>query len=134
MAWVEVMSIWAILALALLLLCFFKCKETVVIEARNKEENKVPLKTQLKCLFANYYFWLALSIWMMQNVIFFVTGTVLPYFCKYIFFDDSLYSILYLVETGTMIGFTVLFSQCCLRNSAKEICPFLVFLWLSLVI
>ena len=120
MAWVEVMSIWAILALALLLLCFFKCKETVVIEARNKEENKVPLKTQLKCLFANYYFWLALSIWMMQNVIFFVTGTVLPYFCKYIFFDDSLYSILYLVETGTMIGFTVLFSPMLLKKFGKR--------------
>lgn len=36
MAWVKVMSIWAVLALILLLFCFYKCKETVVIEARKK--------------------------------------------------------------------------------------------------
>lgn len=120
MAWIKVMSIWAILALILLLFCFYQCKETVIIKARNKETNKVPIKLQLKCLFNNIYFWLALSIWMMQNVIFFVTGTILPYFCKYIFFDDSLYSILYLVETCSMIGFTVLFSPILLKKFGKR--------------
>ena len=120
MAWIEVMSIWAVMALALLLFCFYKCKETVVIKARNDKENKVPIGVQLKALVSNIYFWLALSIWMMQNVIFFVTGTVLPYFCKYIFFDDSLFSILYLVETITMIGFTVLFSPWLLKTFGKK--------------
>lgn len=120
MAWIQVMSIWAVMALALLLFCFYKCEETVVIKARNEKENKVPIKIQLKALFANGYFWLALSIWMMQNVIFFVTGTILPYFCKYIFFDDSLYSILYLVETASMIGFTVLFSPMLLKKFGKR--------------
>lgn len=32
LAWVKVMSIWAVLALLLLLICFYKCKETVVLE------------------------------------------------------------------------------------------------------
>lgn len=42
MAWVEVMSVWAVVALLLLLFCFSKCKETVVIEARKKVA-KVPV-------------------------------------------------------------------------------------------
>ena len=106
MAWVKVMSMWAFLAFLLLLLCFYKCKETVVIKGRTKETDKVPVGKALSCLVRNKYFWLAMNIWMMQNVIFYITGTILPYYCKYIFHDDSLFSILYLVETFTMIGFT----------------------------
>ena len=37
-AWVKTMSIWAVLALILLLICFFNCKETVYIEAKEKAE------------------------------------------------------------------------------------------------
>ncbi len=119
MAWVQVMSIWAFLAFLLLLLCFYKCKETVVIEAR-KKVNDIPAKTALKCLVFNKYFWIAMIIWMMQNVIFYITGTVLPYYCKYIFFDDSLYSILYLVETGIMIIFSIFFSPMLLKKFGKR--------------
>ena len=36
LAWVKVMSIWAVLALLLLLICFYKCKETVVLEKTQK--------------------------------------------------------------------------------------------------
>lgn len=36
LAWVKVMSIWAVLALLLLLICFYKCKETVVLEKHKK--------------------------------------------------------------------------------------------------
>lgn len=119
MAWIQVMSMWAFLAFLLLLLCFWRCKETVVIEARKKVSN-IPAKTALKCLVCNKYFWLAMIIWMMQNVIFYITGTVLPYYCKYIFFNDSLYSILYLVETGIMIIFTIFFSPMLLKKFGKR--------------
>ena len=46
-AWVKTMAIWAVLALILLLICFFRCEETVVIEAKQREE-KVPLKKDLR--------------------------------------------------------------------------------------
>lgn len=49
-AWIKVMSVWAVLALALLLLCFFKCEEKVQIEARKKDE-KLPVPTMLKAAF-----------------------------------------------------------------------------------
>ena len=119
MAWVQVMSIWAVLAFLLLLLCFWRCKETVVIEARQKVD-KIPVKKSLQALVLNKYFWLAMTIWMMQNVIFYVTGTVLPYYCKYIFMDSSLYSILYLLETGIMITFTIFFSPMLLKKFGKR--------------
>lgn len=120
MAWIIVMTTWAVMALVLLLFCFAKCKETVVIKARAKIKSHIPIKIQLKVLCANKYFWFALFIWMMQNVIFFVTGTILPYFCKYIFFDEALYAILHLIETVVMIGFTILFSPMLLRKFGKR--------------
>lgn len=118
-AWIEVMSMWAVIALLLLLFCFRECKETVIIKARQKVA-KIPVGKALKCLIFNKYFWMAMTIWMMQNVIFYITGTVLPYYCKYIFMDGSLYSILYLLETGLTIGFTILFCPILLKRFGKR--------------
>ena len=119
MAWVEVMSVWAVVALFLLLFCFSKCKETVVIEAREKVA-KVPVGKALKCLAVNKYFWAGMIIWMMQNVIFTITGTILPYYCKYIFMNDSLYSGLYLLETLVTIFVMAVFSPRLLKRFGKR--------------
>ncbi|MBQ8144100.1 MAG: MFS transporter [Butyricicoccus sp.] len=106
MAWIKVMSIWAVLAVVLLLICFFNCKETVEIEAVKKQE-KTPIMKSLHALVTNQYFWAALVLWTMQNIIFTLTGTILPYYCKYIFEDSSsMYSILYFVETLVLVGAT----------------------------
>lgn len=119
MAWVKVMSMWAILALILLLLCFWKCEEKVVIQARTEKTDKIPVKKALSCLLRNKYFWLATNLWMFQNVIFYVVGTTLPYYCKYILHDDNLFSILYLVEVGLLIGCTA-FSPYLLKKYGKR--------------
>ena len=105
MAWVEMMTVWAVLALILLLFCFFKCKETVVIKARKIEE-KIPMKRAIKALLSNKYFYIVMILWTMLNVISNITGTILPYYCKYIFNNDSWFSILYLVEALVMVSFT----------------------------
>lgn len=118
-AWIKVMSIWAVLAFVLLMLCFSQCKETVVIKAR-KKVSKVPVVKSLKCLFGNKYFWMAMTIWMMQCIIQMVTGTVLPYYCKYIFHDDSLFSILLLCEVITTIVCTILFCPSLLKRFGKR--------------
>lgn len=102
-AWVKTMSVWAVIALILLLICFMNCKETVVIEAQQKAQ-KVSMKKGLKVLVTNQYFWAVLLLWMFQSVSFSVSGTILPYYCKYIFENDTwLYSVLYLAEILTMI-------------------------------
>lgn len=118
MAWIKVMSIWAVLALILLLICFIKSEEKVVIKAKKKIAT-ISVRKSLKYLLSNKYFWIAMILWMMQNVIFCVTATLLPYYCKYIFNDDSFYSILYLIETGTMVGFTFV-SPMLLRKFGKR--------------
>lgn len=102
-AWIKVMSVWAVLALALLLLCFFRCEEKVQIEARKKDE-KLPIPTMLKALFANQYFWAVMLLWTVQSVSFTITGTILPYYCKYIFNNDTwMYSALFLTETLVLV-------------------------------
>ncbi|WP_288571346.1 MFS transporter [uncultured Mitsuokella sp.] len=118
-AWVEVMSIWALLALLLLLICFYKCEERVQPVAK-KVAQKIPVKTALKALAYNRYFWMATGLWTMQACIALFTGTILPYYCKYIFLDDSLYSILFLVETFTTILATILFCPRLLKRFGKR--------------
>lgn len=103
-AWVKTMAVWAVLALILLLICFINCKETVVIAGQEKAE-KVPIKKGLKLLVTNQYFWAVLLLWMFQSVSFSVSGTILPYYCKYIFHNDTwLYSTLYLTEILTLVA------------------------------
>ena len=119
MAWVEVMSIWAVVGLVLLVFCFSRCKETVVIEARAKAA-KIPVGKALKAIAVNPYFWVGMTIWMMQNVIFTITGTILPYYCKYIFADDTIYGSLYLLETLVTIFVMAVFSPRLLRRFGKR--------------
>ena len=103
-AWIKVMSVWAVLALVLLILCFFRCEEKVQIEARKKDE-KLPVPTMLKALFTNQYFWSVMLLWTVQSVSFTITGTILPYYCKYIFNNDTwMYSALYLTETLVLVA------------------------------
>lgn len=103
-AWIKTMSIWAAIALILLIICFVKCEETVVIEAQKKAE-KVSVLKGIKMLVTNQYFWAALVLWMLQSVSFGISGTILPYYCKYIFGNDTwMYSALYLTETLVLVG------------------------------
>lgn len=105
-AWVKTMAVWAVIALILLLICFKNCKETVHIEAQQKQE-KIHVLKAFKALVTNQYFWAVLVLWMMQNVIYGITGTILPYYCKYIFGNGTwMYSTLYLTETLTIVAAT----------------------------
>ena len=82
--------------------------DKVVIEAQAKQE-KIPLKQSLKALVTNQYFWAVVILWTMQNGIYCVTGTILPYYCKYIFHNDTwMYSTLYLTETLIIVVATFL--------------------------
>lgn len=105
-AWIKTMALWAFIALILLIVCFKNCKETVTIEARQSQE-KTPVKEAFKALIVNQYFWAVLILWMMQNVIYGITGTILPYYCKYIFGNVTwMYSTLYLTETLLIVAAT----------------------------
>lgn len=118
-AWVKTMAIWAVMAVLLNLYCFKKCEENVDIPAR--KDIKVPFVTSLKAIFTNQYFYAGIFFQMLQNIIFAITGTMLPYYCKYVFHNDSwLYSTMYLVETALMIVITMFFSPRLLRRFGKK--------------
>lgn len=43
-------------------------------------------------------------LWTVQSVSFTITGTILPYYCKYIFNNDTwMYSALFLTETLVLV-------------------------------
>lgn len=120
MAWVKAMGLWAAVALVLLLICFKNCEETVKIEAREKQA-KIPAKRALGALVKNRYFWAVLVLWMMQSVIYSVTGTILPYYCKYIFGNDTwMYSALYLMETLIIVLATFAICPILMRKFGKR--------------
>lgn len=101
-AWIKAMSMWVILAFIMLLTCFVNCRETVRLEAVDKI--KVPFAKNIKALLTNQYFWATLILWTVTCVHGTIVGTSLPYYCKYIFNNDSwMYSILYFAEAGTLI-------------------------------
>lgn len=104
MAWVKAMSMWAAIAFVLLIICFAKCEETVHVEAHEKAGTKMPIGKNLKALVTNQYFWLVLILWTVTCVHGTIVGTSLPYYCKYIFHNDTwMYSVLYLAEAGTLV-------------------------------
>lgn len=117
MAWVKTMSIWAVIAVVLLLLCFKNCEERVHIEAA--EKSNIGLGKNLKALFTNKYFWAVTILWMVQSSYNAVFGTTAPYFCKYILGNDELYSVMYTIEMVVIIS-GVLFSQVLLRRFGKR--------------
>lgn len=103
MAWVKAMAMWCVIALAMLLICFANCKERVQIEAV-KNQQKAGVKKNLKALLGNKYFWATLVLWTITCVHQTLVGTVTPYYCKYIFGNDSwMYSALYFGESVTLI-------------------------------
>ncbi|MDD6789726.1 MAG: glycoside-pentoside-hexuronide (GPH):cation symporter [Lachnospira sp.] len=124
-SWIVVMTIWSAVGLVLLLICFAKCKETVVFKARQKEESEkgkveFSIGKSLKVLLTNIYFWACMVLWMMQCVIQYGTSTILPYYCRYVFNNSSLYSVLFFVETVTMVVVSITVSPFLLKKMGKR--------------
>ncbi len=124
-AFVITAAIWSVIALALLLFCFIKCEEKVVIPAREKQDKKKAKGSgmaTLKALVTNQYFWSLTALWMLKNCSDTVVGTLLPYYCKYIMHNDTwVYSVLYFSE---MIACVIVVMICPLfmRKYGKRNC------------
>lgn len=101
-AFVLTAAIWSGMALILLIYCFVKCEEKVVIAAREKEvkvKKKGAGMVTLKALVSNQYFWAITILWMLKNFSDSMIGTVLPFYSKYIMENDTwVYSTLYFSE------------------------------------
>lgn len=106
-AFVITATIWAVISLVLLLFCFWKCEEKVVIPAReNAEKNKQKGsgKATFMALVSNQYFWAMVLLWMLKNSSDAIVGILLPYYCKYIMHNDTwAFSLLYFAELAATI-------------------------------
>ncbi len=121
MAWVEAMAMWSALAFILLIFCFVNCKETVHPVAVQTSK-KVGIKKNLKSLLGNIYFWatmLLLTITVVQQTL---VGTLAPYYCKYIFGNDTWYSALYLCENVTLIVGALFCPMLLKKFSKRNLC------------
>lgn len=103
-AWIKTMSIWCVIALLLLLVCFFRCKETVSFQSQQQAQPKVTAGRSLKALLTNQYFWATLILWTVTCVHTTIIGTDLPYYCKYVLGNDEwMYSVIYTAEIVSLI-------------------------------
>lgn len=102
-AWIKVMSIWCIIAVGLLVICFANCKETVRFEVQQQAQPKVTAGRSLKALLSNPYFWATLILWAVTCIHTTIIGTDLPYYCKYVLGNDELYSFIYTAEIIALI-------------------------------
>lgn len=102
-AWVKAMMMWCAIAFVLLLYSFAKCKEHVKLPEK-KEKTTGGFKKNFLALIKNPYFWATLALWTITCVHATLVGTDLPYYCKYIFGNETwMYSSLYLAENLTLI-------------------------------
>ena len=95
-AWIITAVIFAVIALILLLVCFFNIEERVVVEAAEKE--KVPVGKSMKALFSNQYWAICLGLWGFMVMMSTVSGTIATYYCKYVLQNQDLYSLIYAAE------------------------------------
>ena len=103
-AWIKAMMLWCVIAFIMLIVCFVNCEEHVHIEAK-KETANASFSRNVKALVGNIYFWATLILWTITCVHQTLVGTVLPYYCKYIFGNDSwMYSMLYMAEAIALIA------------------------------
>ena len=95
-SWIIVSVIFAVIALVLLLVCFFNIEERVVIEAA--QNKKVSVGENLKALFSNQYWAICLGLWGVMVMMSTVSGTITTYYCKYMLGNEGLYSPIYAAE------------------------------------
>ena len=95
-SWIIVACIYAVIALILLLICFFNIEERVVIEAA--KDKTFTVKENLKALFSNQYWAICLGLWGFMVMMSTVTGTIETYYCKYTLGNEALYSPIYAAE------------------------------------
>ena len=96
-AWILVMTIWAVYALIVHLVCFVNCKETVQIQCE-AYNNRPPVLKQVKALLSNPYWWWAFLYWGFWATTFALAGTTMTYYCRYILLNDGLYTTFFIVE------------------------------------
>lgn len=105
-AWITVTVIYAVIAMILLLVCFFGCKERVHIPAVPDDE-KVSMGTSFRCMLSNKYWWMVTLMFFGWSVYTTLNGTMLTYYSQYQLGNNELMSIISIVEKLPSILVTI---------------------------
>lgn len=96
-AWIKVTLIYSVVAIGLLLWCFFGTKERVRTQAAQEAE-KLPVGVRFGALLRNKYFLIILASSLFLAVYQTVNGTCATYYAQYILGNNEYYSVLNLAE------------------------------------
>ena len=96
-AWIKVTLVYAVVAMILLLWCFFGTKERVNFQAASKAES-LPLSQRIKALGKNKYFLIMMGATLTLAIYQTLNGTVATYYSQYVLGHNEFYSVLNLAE------------------------------------
>lgn len=105
-AWIKVTIIYSIIAMVMLLVCFFGCKERVHIPAVPEGE-KVSLGKSFGAMVRNKYWWMITALFFAWSLYTTLNGTMLTYYAQYELGNNELMSIITMVEKIPSIIVTV---------------------------
>ena len=96
-AWIKVTLIYSIVAIGMLLWCFFGTKERVNTQAAREAES-LPISVRLGALVRNRYFIIIMLTSLFLAIYQTVNGTSATYYAQYILGNNEYYSVLNLAE------------------------------------
>lgn len=96
-AWIKVTFIYSVVAMGLLLWCFFGTKERIHTQAAEEAE-KLPIMLRIKTLLKNKYFIIILLAGVFISIYQTVNGTCATYYAQYILGNNEYYGILNMAE------------------------------------
>lgn len=98
LGWLGITVVYGIVALALLLVCFFVCKERIAPQPRAENE-KVSARESLSVLSKNTFFYYLVAFFVIDFANAGITGSSGMYFARYIIKDDAFFGHLNLAST-----------------------------------
>lgn len=105
-AWITVTVIYAVIAMILLLVCFFGCKERVHI-AQTAASEKVSTGLSFKSMLINKYWWMVTVLFFAWSLYTTLNGTMLTYYAQYELGNNELMSVITIVEKLPSIIVTI---------------------------
>lgn len=120
-AWVKVTAIYALIAMALMLWCFFQTKECVAVKD-NLDGEKLPVSMALKILFQNKYFWIITLYFIFTALYMTFNGTMLTYYCKYLLNNEEMMGTINMAGQIVMLVGVPLTGVLLAKFSKKTLC------------
>lgn len=103
-AWIQITCVYAIMTIALFLICFKATKERVRTNGQSlEEEDKIPVGVSIKALCKNKYWLILVVVWTIVSMVLTVSGTCSTYFAQYILGNSNYMGLMNAATTAPVI-------------------------------